>query len=71
MSDVSPLAPAAFPRLPSVAGVRLATHAAGLRYQKRADLMLASMPAGTTVAGFGIGKINHVVGFEIRIDGDI
>ncbi|MFT7598530.1 MAG: glutamate N-acetyltransferase/amino-acid N-acetyltransferase [Acidimicrobiales bacterium] len=51
MSDVSPLAPAAFPRLPSVAGVRLATHAAGLRYQKRADLMLASMPAGTTVAG--------------------
>jgi glutamate N-acetyltransferase/amino-acid N-acetyltransferase len=31
--------------------VRLATHAAGLRYQRRADLMLAALAAGTTVAG--------------------
>ena len=53
MSDdpVSPLAPEAFPRLSPVAGVRLATYAAGLRYQSRADLMLAEMVAGTQVAG--------------------
>jgi glutamate N-acetyltransferase/amino-acid N-acetyltransferase len=48
---VSPLAPAAFPDIPPVGGVRLATFAAGLRYQRRADLMLAELPAGTTVAG--------------------
>ncbi|MEM7341738.1 MAG: bifunctional ornithine acetyltransferase/N-acetylglutamate synthase, partial [Actinomycetota bacterium] len=49
--SISPLAPGSFPDLPPVAGVRLAVHAAGLRYQKRADLMLAELPAGTTVAG--------------------
>ncbi len=48
---VSPLAPAAFPAMPSVAGVRLATAAAGIRYSGRDDLMLAEMPPGTTVAG--------------------
>lgn len=47
----SPLAPAGFPDLPPVGGVRLATLAAGLRYQGRADLMLALLPAGTAVAG--------------------
>ena len=47
----SPLAPAAFPALPRVAGVQLASLAAGLRYQRRADLMLAVVPEGTTVAG--------------------
>ena len=51
MSAVSPLAPASFPELPSVAGVQLATHEAGLRYQNRADLMLAVVPEGSTVAG--------------------
>ncbi|MEL7156734.1 MAG: bifunctional glutamate N-acetyltransferase/amino-acid acetyltransferase ArgJ [Actinomycetota bacterium] len=50
-SSVSPLAPAAFPSLPLVPGVRLATHEAGLKYQQRADLMLAEVDAGTTVAG--------------------
>jgi glutamate N-acetyltransferase/amino-acid N-acetyltransferase len=48
---VSPLAPGAFPELPGIAGVRLSTHAAGLRYRGRADLMLAEMAPGTTVAG--------------------
>jgi glutamate N-acetyltransferase/amino-acid N-acetyltransferase len=48
---VSPLAPDSFPTLPSVAGVRLATHAAGMKYQKRADLMLAAVAEGTTIAG--------------------
>lgn len=47
----SPLAPEAFPDLPPVAGVRLATHAAGIRYRSRADLFLAEVAPGTTVAG--------------------
>ena len=49
--DRSPLAPEAFPELPTVAGVRLATLAAGIRHQNRADIMLAEMPPGTSVAG--------------------
>jgi glutamate N-acetyltransferase/amino-acid N-acetyltransferase len=49
--NVAPLAPESFPAIPPVGGVRLATHAAGLRYQRRADLMLATMPPGTAVAG--------------------
>ena len=51
MTDVSPLAPASFPDLPPIAGLRLATHAAGIRYEKRADLFLAELAEGTTVAG--------------------
>ena len=51
MTAISPLAPAAFPTLPPVGGVRLATHAAGLRYTGRADLMMAVVDEGTTVAG--------------------
>lgn len=51
MSAVSPLAPASFPELPPVAGVQLATYEAGLRYKNRADLMLAVVPDGSTVAG--------------------
>ena len=51
MSAVSPLAPASFPELPPVAGVQLSTFEAGLRYQNRADLMLAVVPEGSSVAG--------------------
>lgn len=51
MSAVSPLAPAAFPELPAVAGVELRAFAAGLRYKNRPDLFLAVMPEGTTVGG--------------------
>ncbi|MFN3215620.1 MAG: bifunctional glutamate N-acetyltransferase/amino-acid acetyltransferase ArgJ [Acidimicrobiales bacterium] len=51
MTAISPLAPAAFPELPEVRGVRLASYAAGLRYKDRADLMLAEVVEGTTVAG--------------------
>ena len=52
MSDaVSPLAPDAFPQLPPIAGVQLATHAAGIKYEARADLFLATLAEGTTVAG--------------------
>ena len=51
MTTVSPLAPASFPALPPVGGVRLATYEAGLKYEQRADLMLAELAPGTTVAG--------------------
>jgi glutamate N-acetyltransferase/amino-acid N-acetyltransferase len=50
-ATVSPLAPVAFPRLPAVAGVRLAACAAGIRYAGRDDLMLAELAPGSTVAG--------------------
>ena len=50
-TKVSPLAPAAFPAVPAVAGVRLAVAAAGIRYLGRDDVMLAEMPPGSTVAG--------------------
>lgn len=48
---VSPLAPAAFPALVPVAGVRFATANTGLRYVGRPDLMVAEVPAGSAVAG--------------------
>ena len=47
----SPLAPASFPKLPSISGVTFATAAAGIKYAGRADVMLASIAAGSTVAG--------------------
>ncbi|MXV97445.1 MAG: bifunctional glutamate N-acetyltransferase/amino-acid acetyltransferase ArgJ [Acidimicrobiaceae bacterium] len=50
-TKVSPLAPAAFPAMPAVAGVRLATAAAGIRYQGRDDVVLAEVPPGSTLAG--------------------
>ena len=50
-AKVSPLAPAAFPAMPAVTGVRLSTAAAGIRYHGRDDLMLAELPPGSTVAG--------------------
>ncbi len=48
---VSPLAPAAFPALPVIDGVRFASIAAGVRYKGRTDVMLAELAAGSTVAG--------------------
>ena len=48
---VSPLAPAAFPDLPQIAGLRLSAHAAGVRYAGRLDVMLAVLDPGATVAG--------------------
>ena len=51
MADLSPLAPAAFPALPPIAGVRLASAACGIRYQGRQDLMVALLDPGTSVAG--------------------
>ncbi len=48
---VSPLAPKGFPKLPPLAGVRLATTAAGVRYAQRTDVLLAMLAPGTQVAG--------------------
>ena len=50
-SAVSPLAPTDVPEMPAIAGVRLATAAAGIRYKGRTDVLLAVMDKGTTVAG--------------------
>src|SRR5437879_12802638 len=51
MPAVSPLAPARFPELPPIAGVRLAACEAGVRYKGRTDLMVAELAPGSTVAG--------------------
>jgi glutamate N-acetyltransferase/amino-acid N-acetyltransferase len=48
---VSPLAPTNVPEMPALAGVRLATAAAGIRYKGRTDVLLAVLDPGTTVAG--------------------
>ncbi|MBR1217123.1 bifunctional glutamate N-acetyltransferase/amino-acid acetyltransferase ArgJ [Bradyrhizobium sp. U87765 SZCCT0131] len=50
-TSVSPLAPTNVPELPELAGVRLATAAAGIRYKGRTDVLLALLDPGTTVAG--------------------
>jgi len=48
---VSPFAPAAFPIMPPVAGVRLGAAEAGVRYKGRVDVVMAEFAPGTTVAG--------------------
>ncbi|MGP9788647.1 bifunctional glutamate N-acetyltransferase/amino-acid acetyltransferase ArgJ [Roseinatronobacter sp. NSM] len=48
---VSPLAPADFPDLPSIRGLRLSTAAAGVRYKGRTDVMLAVLDKGSVLAG--------------------
>lgn len=51
MSPRSPLAPARFPDLPKIAGVRFAAVEAGVRYSGRKDVMLAELSPGTEIAG--------------------
>jgi len=48
---VSPLAPARFATLPPLAGVRLATGEAGVKYKNRTDVLLAVLAPGTQAAG--------------------
>jgi len=50
ITSVSPLA-VPLPALPRVAGVRLGSAEAGIRYKGRTDLMMMAFPRGTTVAG--------------------
>ena len=49
--SVSPLAPKSVPHLPPIKGVRLATAAAGIKYQNRTDVLVALLDSGTVVAG--------------------
>ncbi len=52
MSDsVSPLAPSTYPDMPAIAGVRIATAAAGIKYRGRTDVMMMVLDEGTSVAG--------------------
>src|SRR5947209_19871553 len=48
---VSPLAPKHVPEMPAIAGVRIATGAAGIKYQGRTDVLLALFDKDTAVAG--------------------
>jgi glutamate N-acetyltransferase / amino-acid N-acetyltransferase len=48
---VSPLAPRSFASLPPLAGIRLATGQAGIRYKDRTDVLVAVLAPGTQVAG--------------------
>jgi glutamate N-acetyltransferase/amino-acid N-acetyltransferase len=49
--SVSPLAPAEFPTLPSIGGVRFSSAKAGVKYKDRLDVMLAVADPGSVVAG--------------------
>jgi len=49
--QISPLAPKNFANLPPLAGARLATGDAGIRYKNRTDVLLAMFAPGTQVAG--------------------
>ncbi len=48
---VSPLAPACFPALPVIRGLRLTTARCGMKYQGRDDLMAILLDPGSHVAG--------------------
>ena len=50
-ANVSPLAPQHVPDMPEIAGMRIATGSAGIKYQGRTDVLLALLDKGTTVAG--------------------
>ena len=50
-TEISPLAPAASPSLPEIAGVRVATAQAGIRYKNRTDVLYVALAEGTQVAG--------------------
>src|SRR5688572_4899965 len=48
---VSPLAPTSVPDMPAIAGVKLATAAAGIKYANRTDVLLVLLDPGTVAAG--------------------
>ncbi|WP_340159045.1 bifunctional glutamate N-acetyltransferase/amino-acid acetyltransferase ArgJ [uncultured Hoeflea sp.] len=50
-TDISPLAPKSYAELPPVAGVRIETAAAGIKYQNRTDVMLMVFDKPAAVAG--------------------
>lgn len=50
-TTVSPLAPKSYPDMPEIRGVQMATAAAGIKYEGRTDVLLATVAEGTAVAG--------------------
>ena len=70
----SPLAPAAFPDLPAIGGLRVATVAAGVRYTTgRTDVMLAELAPGTAMAGVftrSATRAAPVLDCQAKIGGD-
>lgn len=51
IENVSPLAPAAFPDLPEIGGVKFASGEAGVKYSGRKDVCLITLAPGSAVAG--------------------
>lgn len=50
-TDISPLAPRSYAELPPIAGVRIETAAAGIKYKNRTDVMLMVFDKPAAVAG--------------------
>ena len=50
-TQISPLAPKKYPKMPAVEGVRIATAEAGIKYRNRTDLLAMVFDEGTSVAG--------------------
>lgn len=50
-TDISPLAPRSYAELPPIAGVRIETAAAGIKYKNRTDVMLMVFDQPAAVAG--------------------
>jgi glutamate N-acetyltransferase/amino-acid N-acetyltransferase len=48
---LSPFAPSEYPEMPAIAGVEMATAAAGIKYSDRTDVLLMRFAEGTTVGG--------------------
>ena len=74
MTQISPLAPANFPNLPAIDGVRFATAAAGVKYPGRTDVMLAAIAPGATIAGVftrSATRAASVLDCQDKIGGDM
>lgn len=70
---LSPLAPAAFPDLPVIEGVTFATAEAGVKYKDRADVMLALLTPGSTIAGVftkSATRSANVLDCQAKLGGD-
>jgi len=50
-TTVSPLAPKRLPKMPAIAGVRMATGEAGIKYRSRTDVLVMVFDEGTEAAG--------------------
>jgi len=73
-NPVSPLAPlGGFPDLPVIRGVSFAAVAAGIKYQGRKDVMLATLTPGSAVAGVftrSSTRAAPVLDCQVKIGGD-